>query len=265
MRFCVTTAILVAMAILGSSQHAFAQRLGGGGGTMGQSGVGQLSATAGIGQNIDTNVGEVDSGARFLRQNRQAGEFVGAGAEDVQNFIGSQQAGTPGQSGRRSAARGGQGAGRQGQANRGRGRGRSTEIRSVMTLAFSYPKPAVSMSGPLLTTRLARLDRINTLSGLDVSVVGGTAVLRGKVATDLDRDLAEQLTRLEPGIWKIENQIEVAAGTNPNSASVMPGSAVPVPPVSIPDVPIQDIPTVVDLAPPAPSEDLPAVASPRGE
>jgi osmotically-inducible protein OsmY len=38
-----------------------------------------------------------------------------------------------------------------------------------------------------------------------VDVVGETAILRGRVATRQDRELAENLVRLEPGVWDVKN------------------------------------------------------------
>ena len=41
------------------------------------------------------------------------------------------------------------------------------------------------------------------------SEFGRTAILRGTVATDEDRRLAEQLVLLEPGVAKVQNEITV--------------------------------------------------------
>jgi osmotically-inducible protein OsmY len=46
---------------------------------------------------------------------------------------------------------------------------------------------------------------------MEVSIENGVATLRGVVATDDDRRLAERLARLEPGIRRIDNQLTLAA------------------------------------------------------
>jgi hypothetical protein len=56
---------------------------------------------------------------------------------------------------------------------------------------------------------LERTARIKTLSPIRVAVVHETAILRGHVATKEDRELAENLVRLEPGIWEVKNELVV--------------------------------------------------------
>jgi len=45
---------------------------------------------------------------------------------------------------------------------------------------------------------------------MEVTIEGETAVLRGVVATEHDRRIAEQVARLEPGIRRVENLLTVA-------------------------------------------------------
>jgi len=47
--------------------------------------------------------------------------------------------------------------------------------------------------------------QIKKRSPIRVDVVGETAILRGRVATQRDRELAENLVRFEPGIWDVKN------------------------------------------------------------
>lgn len=71
---------------------------------------------------------------------------------------------------------------------------------------------------------LESTNRIKKLSPIHVTVVNETAILRGRVASVQDRDLAENLVRLEPGIWDIKNELVVekparVAATNATTAS----------------------------------------------
>jgi hypothetical protein len=58
--------------------------------------------------------------------------------------------------------------------------------------------------------RLERMPQIQSLGQLEVQVQGGTATLRGVVATEHDRAVIVQLARLEPGIWRVRNEMVVA-------------------------------------------------------
>jgi hypothetical protein len=75
---------------------------------------------------------------------------------------------------------------------------------------FAAPPTA---AGP---ARQAAVDRAQQalvrkgLEGVDATVSGETVVLRGVVAADYDRQLAEQLFALEPGIAAVDNQLTVA-------------------------------------------------------
>jgi len=185
------------------------------------------------------NVGQVDTSSRFMRNQRQPGEFVGTSAEDVRNFfLGAVQAG--------------QNTGRQGQAttsirgpNRATGANRPTggrgtarrargDVSTALSLGFTYPSRPTPV-GTTLAERLQGLERIRTLSPVTVEVQGDTATLRGTVASTHDRDLCEQLARLEPGIWNVRNEIVVgvspagAGPTNPPEAAEEEPPEAPVP------------------------------------
>ncbi len=52
--------------------------------------------------------------------------------------------------------------------------------------------------------------QIQRLSEVTITMENDTAVLRGRVATEHDRQLAEILARFEPGIWQVRNNLTVA-------------------------------------------------------
>ena len=67
---------------------------------------------------------------------------------------------------------------------------------------------------PLLSERLTRTARdhgMQVASPIRVWVVDGTAILRGVVGSPHDRSLIANMARLEPGIERISNQLDVAS------------------------------------------------------
>lgn len=47
-------------------------------------------------------------------------------------------------------------------------------------------------------------------------VVNQTAILRGVVSSDKEKNLAATLALFEPGIWKVDNQLQVEQAVQPN-------------------------------------------------
>ena len=242
------------------------RNIGGGvsGGTRtlgGSSIAGGMGGAGGIGQNMPANVGQVDASDRFVRGNRQAGEFVGAGTEDVQNFIGALQAGAAGRGAGPLAAITNRGGG----ANRGgraAGRGQ-TDIRMSLRVAFEYPRPNSSQVSTALVQRLERLPQIETLPGLEVSIDRGTATLRGMVATQRARELAERLIRLEAGIWRVQNELMVAAAPAVPTPTIPPEPAAPKEGPAAADKPAADGPAKPLVLPEVPAEPAPKEPSPK--
>lgn len=81
------------------------------------------------------------------------------------------------------------------------------------TLGYTLPRPFVA---PLtvrndLQLALGRTTMLPSREGLQVLMDGQTVVLRGRVADDRERRLAENVLRLSPGVRAIRNEIEVPA------------------------------------------------------
>jgi len=74
-------------------------------------------------------------------------------------------------------------------------------------LGAAHYRPAPEMSARL--SRIARARGIRTPAEITVAIGNGTAVLRGVVGTPYDRAVLANLARLEPGIWRIDNQMTV--------------------------------------------------------
>jgi hypothetical protein len=171
------------------------------------------------------------SSARFVRGNRQPNDFVGGSAQDAQHFVGGAPEGasagnwspsggsmspwTPGggfPGSRQNANRNQQGA-------EGNAEPTAASIRTTFRAAFDHPEPDAEQLSTSLALRLAKTSAIQTRTPIRVELQGRTAILRGAVSTEHDRDLAEQMIRLEAGIQAVKNEIVVGS---PTSAAPMP-------------------------------------------
>ena len=163
------------------------------------------------------SVGEmVDENARFVRGNREAADFVGSDLGDVQDFVGMQQTGI------------------------------EADIRSAidelvieetpdvnigaqpvipprmllnaprMQVGFDFtPRPAGIVSSQL-TRRVGSKLSSNGSNRIEVWVEDGVAILRGEVVSERDRKLAGILVGFEPGVARVQNEIQLATATPAN-------------------------------------------------
>lgn len=206
-------AVTVVVMVVPFGKAAFGQQRMGG--TAANQGF-QVGRSTGGGQGQSGNfgvgtAGQVDNNARYMRDNRQ-GAFVGADSSDT-DFVGNTAA-SSGQNSNRNIRRGG--GGRTSVNQGGRGNRQKDEIRVVLRLGFTPPKPssvAPRLASDAVASRLAnRMEQsswIQNRSPLKVSIDQGTATLRGVVATEHDRVLAERLALLEGGIRRVENLLEI--------------------------------------------------------
>jgi len=213
-------------------------------GGAGSGAMGQLGAGTQIGDNMPTGIGEVDSSDRFVRDARAPGQFVGSDTGEMQGFLGSVQSGAGsgrnqgGLQGLISAAQNrGNATNRQGNNRGGRG---TTDVRTSLRVAFSYTRTSPEQISTTVARRLEKSQRIRTLSAVQVHLENGTATLRGVVATDHDRVLAERLTRLEAGIWRVKNELTVAQQPAPDAGDTPtdePSADTPREPAAVPASP----------------------------
>ncbi len=153
-------------------------------------------------------VGTLNFNERFIRGNRRAGNFVGTDSRDRRGFVGSQQGGqttrsrpvitTP-----RSAA---PDANRTASAAR---RGRSDVYDPRLSIAFDVIRPSEAEVAESLARLLSSSPGFQSSNRFEVSVEGGIATLRGEVASERDRTLAERLILFEPGIDSVQNELKV--------------------------------------------------------
>lgn len=166
--------------------------------------------------------GQLNPSDRFVRGNRQAGQFVGSDTQDVQNVLRSMGA-TGGVQGLNNRAMGnmtgGRNTGRANQANRANqpggnqpgagGRGSAEDLAVTISTGFQAPSPPVATVVAGLSERLTRMKGIQRLSPIQALMSDGTVVLQGEVASPHDRALAEQLAMLEPGVRSVRNELAV--------------------------------------------------------
>jgi hypothetical protein len=194
-------------------------------------------ATAGAQQ------GGLESGGPALMEMGSLGSQIGqdgfvGGRGNAESFIGAQQQTGGGQQSGNFGARGGQSAnfgalqgGRGGGASYGEGGDyggqqsqqsrnaqRAISLRPQQRLGFTYNRPTADAIAANLTTRLTRIAAAPatadvvppTLQQIQMQIDdGGVLTLRGTVESASARKLAEVMARLEPGVRKVVNELEV--------------------------------------------------------
>jgi hypothetical protein len=210
-------------------------------------GMGMMSA--GMGGSTGMGQGMPMTAAQRLAQGSQAGGFVGTTAQQMQqNFAGAAQAtqaggamgsfnSLGGSSGAMPAMGGGQGGMQQRPGGAGWGgaqAARNPAIRCTLAVGFDFPASQPGTVSTDLAGLLSRSQAIRARQPIQVLLEGRTAVLRGEVATEHGRELAEQLARLEGGIDQVQNEIVVAGSTPPGS----PAGALQVSPQAKPAKPV---------------------------
>ena len=99
------------------------------------------------------------------------------------------------------------------QAQRGRqGGGGQQQIRVPIRIGFVPTAVAAPQFSANLTSRLSKTSAFSAAGNINVALEGRTAILRGTVATESDRRLAESLARLEPEVSAVQNELVVSSG-----------------------------------------------------
>lgn len=211
----------------GSSYGMFGSRtMGQGLGASGSSGFG-LDLGSGSGSGANT-VGQITGSERFLRSNRQASQFVGGSSQQVLSVM------QPFSAAGNSTVNPTQGlqAMRYGAGDEQPPATTLPPFRATLSVDFDHPSISPEVALGSLSKRLGGTLRIKRQKPIQVTLQGSTVILRGEVATDHDRLLAEQLVRLEPGIWAVQNELAVtkpspekSAGRSSSRRSTSPSSA----------------------------------------
>lgn len=204
---------------LGSQTGAFGSRTFGGG----------VSGSAGRDQGLSQS-GQVTAEGAIQRQE---GGFVGASSSNMTDIRSSQATGLGGiggvgQAGLGFGGLGGFGTGfgntfgrtgfggatggqqnAQNLNNQSQTRG---NLRIPLRLGFARPRSVATASAASLrlAERLKKIRQVEAVGEIAVSAVGRTVVLRGTVATEQARSLAERVALLEPGVSEVRNELTVA-------------------------------------------------------
>lgn len=172
--------------------------------------LGPGAAALGIGLGAGAVAGQPPAGfERFMRGGRSARDFVGTDSQERRTFVGQETAEIRGSI--RSAVSDLR-AQREVNVNQPARQARGKKMYNPrLAVRFEYR----TVSGPELSERIARqlelTESLRLPQPLQVSVEGGTATLRGVVASEHDREIAELLVRFEPGISSIRNELKVEA------------------------------------------------------
>jgi len=97
--------------------------------------------------------------------------------------------------------------------------GGASKLRIPTKIGFAAPTtPAVTTArSQRFATRIPKIPSFKGVSGLSVQMAGETAVIRGTVQSEEQKELVERLAKLEPGISEVQNELEVVAPADPAS------------------------------------------------
>jgi len=239
----------------GSSSTMFGNKTTGTGGS--SSTVNVFGSNSALGSVIQSaRSGSASLGNNFAgAQGQQPGSFIGANTGQgagSQGFIGAAQANTTGGSRYGSGGSGMSGmggmngmggmsgmggmggmsgmGGMNGRRQGGFGNGTnnnataSSPVRTTLTLGFDRAVAAAPEVNTAIAQHLGALPALHWQGPAQVEMQGRTAVLRGVVATEHDRGLAERVVRLEPTVDQVQNLIEVAGQTPATTVERIPAA-----------------------------------------
>lgn len=156
------------------------------------------------------NVGMVQGNERFIRGNRGAADFVGAGNRESQGFVGQVNAANlnPAQVPTTLGIQ--QRANRAPQINRPARRHRPNTLHDPpLELGFQPEPEALQRLAASAAERIAQSLDERFGSRIEVSVVERIAILRGEVDNADASRLAELIAGFEPGVSSVQNELRV--------------------------------------------------------
>lgn len=160
-----------------------------------------------VGRSMFRQAGDVQGTERFLRGNRGATNFLGADQRERRGLVGSEQASSHGAA-LRSTAGLQERTDQSSRINQPLLLSDSEEMyHPTLQLVFSTPQPPLVDVGNRLTKELSQSLRFSEQCHFEVSVVERTAILRGEVTSAKERDLAELVALVEPGISAVKNEL----------------------------------------------------------
>ncbi len=176
----------------------------------------QLFGSRSVGQTLrrrvgpgSTATGELRGNERFLRGNRGRSDFIGSDQGDAGGFVGSDQArGTGTVAAAAASVR--ERKDRTSQINRPIDAPAKGEMYAPrLRIGFTIPRPQPKVAAHRLAEELASSSRFSPACRFEVSVEGQTAILRGEATSARERDLAQLVVLLSPGISQVSNEVRV--------------------------------------------------------
>lgn len=198
-------------------------------------GTGSSGTSGGTGGGTTTNTGNVaaESAANNLANQaiqlqQTPGQFVGADSQDAVNLRSMQAAGQS-RTGAQSGMNQLQNLFSQGlqQLNQQTQRAARPQIRVPLRIGFQ-PQSVSVAHVRRFESHLAKLPAIRFIGPAQVVMEGRTAILRGTVATEDDRRLAERLAMMQPEILAVKNELQVdssATTASPGPEALPPATA----------------------------------------
>ena len=166
----------------------------------------QLFGTRSLGKSFSSRR-SLPAASRFMRQNRSSADFVGNDRQDQRGFVGNTQAR---RQGRVPAAT---------ESLRDRQRTRVNQPAQVPSSSARYAPRLVARfavndrvivrSQQATQRALQRLNGTPELTAISVSVTNRVATLQGEVASAHQRALAELMTLFDPGIDRVQNELQI--------------------------------------------------------
>jgi osmotically-inducible protein OsmY len=94
------------------------------------------------------------------------------------------------------------------------------DLPAHLNISFDHPKATTQSAAGNVSLAIKRSLTSKQLpnSSITVDLFNGTATLHGSVASTHDRALAETLIHLEPGVWKVRNELEVTGASTETAA-----------------------------------------------
>lgn len=182
----------------------------------GQASTSGSTATSGTSGAAGSNQGGVlNPAARYLRGNRKARDFVGRDTRDQAGFVGSLQAGDAAKAKptaddmtvEKSADANVPGAGAD--------ISRATMYAPRLEVGFRQSPRLAPRVSRELERRLQTVFARDGSSRIEVSMAGDAAILQGQVASEHDRLLAALLLSFEPGVARVQNELQVGSPPAP--------------------------------------------------
>jgi|GEM_PF-2267780 len=189
---------------------------------------GQRSMTGGRGVAGSTRTadaaGTVTGSERFVRANRQ-GQFVGSDSADLSSIF-SSMSGQQGGRGQQLGMNRNQNQNPNDGMNDMGGQNRRPVYRTQRVVGFEYKLPSAATASAALGNRITRAVRVPGAK-VEVMLQDRTAILQGVVPNAHARELAAQLALLEPGVYQVQNDLQVATDPFLDASAVQGNGVLP--------------------------------------